>query len=76
MFEQDWRNLLQTRISMNGYVQFETPDGEPIAINASCASFVRRFRGGNDASAVDFEKGNYVVVVGSLTEVSPVLGEG
>ena len=61
---------------MNGYVQFETPDGEPIAINADRVSFVRRFRGGNDASAVNFEKGNYVVVVGSLTEVSQALGEG
>lgn len=61
---------------MNGYVQFETPDGEPIAINADRVSFVRRFRGGNDASAVNFEKGNYVVVVGSITEVSQALGEG
>jgi hypothetical protein len=28
---------------MNGYVQFETPDGEPITINADRVSFVRRF---------------------------------
>lgn len=61
---------------MNGYVQFETPDGEPIAINADRVSFVRRFRGGNDASAVNFEKGNFVVVTGSLTEVRQALGEG
>ena len=60
---------------MNGYVQFETPDGEPIAINADRVSFVRRFRGGNDASAINFEKGNYVIVVGSLAEVSHALGE-
>ncbi len=61
---------------MNGYVQFETPDGEPIAVNADRVNFVKRYRGGNDASAVNFEKGNYVVVTGSLTEVSQALGEG
>lgn len=61
---------------MNGYVQFETPDGEPIAINADRVNFVRRFRGGNDASAVNFEKGNYVVVTGSLADVIRALGEG
>ncbi len=61
---------------MNGYVQFETPDGEPVAVNADRVNFVRRFRGGSDASAVNFEKGNYVVVKGSLGEVSQALGEG
>ena len=61
---------------MNGYVQFETSDGEPITINADRVNFVRRFRGGNDASAVSFEKGNYVVVKGSLAEVSKALGNG
>jgi len=61
---------------MNGYVQFETSDGEPITINADRVNFVRRFRGGNDASAVNFEKGNYVVVKGSLAEVSKALGNG
>ena len=61
---------------MKGYVQFETPDGEPISINADRVSFVRRFRGGSDASAVNFEKGNYVVVKGSLGDVSKALGEG
>ncbi len=61
---------------MNGYVQFETMDGEPITINADLVSFVRRFRGGNDASAVNFEKGNFVVVKGSIDEVTRALGEG
>ena len=61
---------------MYGYVEFETPDGEPISINADRVSFVRRFRGGSDASAVNFEKGNYVVVKGSLSDVSKALGEG
>lgn len=61
---------------MNGYVQFETSDGEPITINADRVNFVRRFRGGNDASAVNFEKGNYVVVKGSLADVSRALGNG
>ncbi len=61
---------------MNGYVQFETPDGEPITLNADRVNFVRRYRGGSDASAVNFEKGNYVVVKGSLDEVTKVLAEG
>jgi len=61
---------------MNGYVQFETTDGEPITINADRVSFVRRFKGEDDASAVNFEKGNYVVVRGSLDKVSQALGEG
>lgn len=61
---------------MNGYVQFETSDGEPITINADRVNFVRRFRGGSDASAVNFEKGNYVVVKGSLADVSRALGNG
>lgn len=60
---------------MNGYVQFETPDGEPVAVNADRVHFVRRFRGGSDASAINFEKGNYVVVKGSLAEVSKALCE-
>jgi len=37
---------------------------------------VRRFRGGNEASAVKFEKGNYVVVIGNLGAVMKVLEEG
>ncbi len=61
---------------MNGYVQFETPEGEPVAVNADRVSFVRRYRGENDASAVNFEKGNYVVVRGSLQEVAEALAEG
>lgn len=61
---------------MNGFVQFETPDGEPIAVNADRVNFVRRYRGGSDASAVNFEKGNYVVVKGSIDDVAKVLAEG
>lgn len=61
---------------MNGYVQFETTEGEPIVINSDRVNFVRRFRGGNIASAINFEKGNYVVVKGSLEEVARALEEG
>lgn len=49
---------------MNGYVEFESPEGDPIVVNVDRVNFVRRYRGGNDASAVNFEKGNYVVVRG------------
>lgn len=58
---------------MNGYVQFETPEGDVVAINADRVSFVRRYRGGNEASAVNFEKGNYLVVKGTLSEVTQKL---
>ncbi|MET0240994.1 MAG: hypothetical protein ABW184_13975 [Sphingobium sp.] len=61
---------------MNGYVEFETPDGDAVAINADRVNFVRRYRGGNDSSAVNFEKGNYVVVRGSLEDVMKALAEG
>jgi hypothetical protein len=61
---------------MNGYVQFETPEGDEVAVNADRVNFVRRYRGGSDASAVNFEKGNYVVVKGSLDEVAKALAEG
>lgn len=61
---------------MNGYVKFETTDGEPIAINVDRVSFVRRFRGEDVVSAINFEKGNYVVVKGSLEEVMKALEEG
>lgn len=60
---------------MNGYVQFDTPDGEPVTINVDRVSFVRRFRGGSTASAVNFEKGNYIVVAGSIDEVTRMLTE-
>ena len=49
---------------MNGYVEFHSPEGDPIVVNVDRVNFVRRYRGGNDASAVNFEKGNYVVVRG------------
>lgn len=61
---------------MNGYVQFETVEGEPILVNADRVNFVRRFRGGDAASAVNFEKGNYVVVKGGIQEVMKALAEG
>lgn len=61
---------------MNGYVLLETPDGEPIAVNADRVNFVRRFKGGNDASAVNFEKGNYVVVSGDIEQIVALLAKG
>ncbi|HUD90113.1 hypothetical protein [Sphingobium sp.] len=61
---------------MNGYVQFETAEGELILVNADRVNFVRRFRGGDAASAVNFEKGNYVVVKGGIQEVMKALAEG
>lgn len=61
---------------MNGYVQFETHDGEPVGVNVDRVNFVRRYRGESDTSAVNFEKGNYVVVKGSLAEVMKVLANG
>ncbi|WP_056488226.1 hypothetical protein [Sphingomonas sp. Leaf208] len=61
---------------MNGYVEFQSPEGEPIVVNADRVNFVRRFRGGNDASAVNFEKGSYVVVRGGLASVMKALEEG
>lgn len=61
---------------MNGYVQLETTEGEPIVVNVDRVNFVRRFRGGDVASAVNFEKGNYIVVKGSLEAVMKALVEG
>ena len=61
---------------MNGYVKLETPEGEPIIINADRVNVVRRFRGGNDACAINFEKGNFVVVRGGLDAVMKALAQG
>jgi hypothetical protein len=61
---------------MNGYVKFQSPEGDPIGVNVDRVNFVRRFKGGNEASALNFEKGNYVVVKGNLAEVMKVLEEG
>ena len=61
---------------MNGYVEFPSPEGDPIVVNVDRVNFVRRFRGGNDASAVNFEKGNYVVVKGKLSSVMKTLQDG
>ena len=61
---------------MNGYVELQSPEGDPIVVNVDRVNYVRRYRGGNDASAVNFEKGNYVVVRGNLATVMKVLAEG
>ena len=61
---------------MNGYVEFESPEGDSVVVNVDRVNFVRRYRGGNDASAVNFEKGNYVVVKGNLRAVMKVLADG
>lgn len=60
---------------MNGYVQFESPDGEPIVVNTDRVNFVRRFRGENAACAINFKTGNYIVVRGGLDEVMKALAE-
>ncbi|MET0376443.1 MAG: hypothetical protein ABW128_19590 [Rhizorhabdus sp.] len=60
---------------MNGYAKFETPDGDVLAINADRVSFVRRYRGTDQASAINFEKGHYVVVKGDLDTVMEILSE-
>ncbi|RXD02554.1 hypothetical protein EQZ23_18215 [Sphingomonas sp. UV9] len=61
---------------MNGYVEFQSPEGDPIVVNVDRVNYVRRFKGGNDASAVNFEKGNYVVVKGNIAAVMKALEEG
>jgi hypothetical protein len=45
--------------------------GEAVRVN-----FVRRFKGGDDASAVNSEKGKYVVRKGKLAAVMKALEEG
>jgi len=45
-------------------------------VNVDRVNFVRRFRGGNEASAVNFEEGNYVVVNGNLASVMKTLQDG
>lgn len=52
------------------------PREKPIVVNADRVNFVRRFRGGDTASAVNFEKGNYVVVKGSIEDVMKALAMG
>lgn len=61
---------------MNGYVRLETTEGDLVVVNVDRVSFVRRYRGENDTSAVNFEKGNYLVVKGSLDSVMTILAEG
>lgn len=70
-----WRDFLTGKDFMNGYVEFQTPDGEPVVVNADRVNFVRRYRGESDTSAVNFEKGNYVVVRGSFQEVTRALAD-
>lgn len=60
---------------MNGYVIFETPEGDQVAVNADHVSYIRRFRGGNVISAINFEKGNYIVVKGGLEQTMVALAE-
>ncbi len=60
---------------MKGYVKFETPDGDAVVINADRVSFVRRYRGTDQASAINFEKGHYIVVRGGLEAVMEALAE-
>lgn len=60
---------------MNGYVKFETPDGDVLVINADRVSFVRRYKGTDQASAINFEKGNYIVVRGGLESVTEALAK-
>lgn len=47
-----------------------------MVVNVDRVSFVRRFRGENGISAINFEKGNYLVVKGSLDSVMTILAEG
>lgn len=72
--ELDWHFLI--RAMHERYVQLETAEGEPIVVNVDRVNFVRRFRGGDNASAVNFEKGNYIVVKGSLTAVLKASANG
>lgn len=60
---------------MNGYVAFETPDGDVLAVNADRVSCVRRYRGTDQASAINFEKGHYIVVRGDIESVMEALAE-
>ncbi|WP_375285233.1 hypothetical protein [Sphingobium yanoikuyae] len=57
-------------------MRLETVDGDFVVVNVDRVSFVRRYRGENDTSAVNFEKGNYLVVKGSLDSVMTILAEG
>ena len=60
---------------MNGYVKFETPDGDVLVINADRVNFVRRYKGTDQASAINFEKGHYIVVRGGLESVTDALAK-
>ena len=61
---------------MNGYVKLATAEGDTVVVNVERVSFVRRYRGEEHVSAINFEKGNYVVVKGSLDTVMAILAEG
>ena len=66
----------QSGTAMNGYVRLETADGDFVVVNVDRVRFVRRFRGENGISAINFEKGNYLVVKGSLDSVMTILADG
>lgn len=61
---------------MNGYIKLKTLEGDEIIVNVDRISFVRKYRGGNDACALNFEKGHYLVVAGTIDEVLQALVEG
>lgn len=45
-------------------MRFETADGEPIVVNVDRENSMRRFGGGEDCSAINFETGKYGIVTG------------
>ena len=61
---------------MNGYVEFHSLGGDPIVVNVDRVDFVRRFKGGNDETALNSEKSNYVVVNRNLSLVMKNLQHG
>ena len=61
---------------MNDHVEFHSLEGDPIVVNVDRVNFVRHFKGGNDESALDFEKCNYVVVKRNLASVMKTLQNG
>jgi len=61
---------------MNGYIELKTLEGDTVIVNVDRVSFVRKYRGGDDACALNFEKGHYLVVTGSMDEVLQALVGG
>jgi len=54
---------------MNGYVRLKSTDGQIVAINADNVTYVIAYQKSDISSIVYFEKGNYVIVSGSVDEV-------